>query len=89
VNVTGDIPKGVLLSAYKGTDGTIVVVAIDSTSTAATVPITISGGTAPATLTPWVTSASDNLKSKEAVTVSGGTFTATLAGKTVTTFVGK
>jgi glucuronoarabinoxylan endo-1,4-beta-xylanase len=53
------------------------------------VPISISGGTAPATLTPWVTSASDNLASKTAVTVSSGSFTATLAATTVTTFVGK
>jgi glucuronoarabinoxylan endo-1,4-beta-xylanase len=89
VNITGDITKGVLLSAYKGADGTLVVVAIDSTSTAATVPVTIAGGTAPASLVPWVTSATDNLKSGAAVTVSGNTFTATLAGKTVTTFVGK
>jgi glucuronoarabinoxylan endo-1,4-beta-xylanase len=89
VNITGDIPAGVLLSAYKGTDGTFVVVAIDSTSASATIPITLAGGTAPASLTPWVTSATDNLVSKAAVSVSGNTFTATLAGKTVTTFVGK
>ena len=89
VNITGDIPKGVLLSAYKGTDGAVVVVAIDSTSAPATVPITIAGGTSPASLTPWVTSATDNLKSGVAVSVTGNTFVATLAGKTVTTFVGK
>jgi O-glycosyl hydrolase len=64
-------------------------VAIDSISTAATVPITIAGGTAPTSLTPWVTSATDNLKSGAAVTVIAGTFTVTLAGKTVTTFVSK
>jgi O-glycosyl hydrolase len=40
-------------------------------------------------MTPWVTSANDNLKSKDAVSVSNGAFTATLASKTVTTFVGK
>jgi glucuronoarabinoxylan endo-1,4-beta-xylanase len=89
VDVTGSIPTDVLLSAYKGTDGTVVVVAINKGTAAADVPITIAGGTAPASCTPNVTSASDNLAAKSAVTVSGGTFTAALAGTTVTTFVCK
>jgi glucuronoarabinoxylan endo-1,4-beta-xylanase len=89
VDITGNVPADVLLTAYKGPDGTLVVVAINKGSAAASVPIVIAGGTAPATLTPWVTSESDNLASKTAVTVSGGSFTAALASKTVTTFVGK
>ena len=89
MDVTGSVPADVLLSAYKGTDGTVVVVAINKGTASATVPISIAGGTAPASMTPWVTSSSDNLASKTAVAVSGGSFTATLAGKTVTTFVGK
>jgi glucuronoarabinoxylan endo-1,4-beta-xylanase len=89
IDITGDISKDVLLSAYKGADGTVVVVAINKGTASATVPITISGGTAPSSVTPWVTSADDNLVAKTAITVSGGIFTATLASKTVTTFVGK
>jgi len=89
VDVTGSIPANVLLSAYKGTDGTVVVVAINKGTAAATVPIAISGGTAPASCTPNVTSSADNLVAKTAVTVTGGTLTASLAGTTVTTFVCK
>jgi O-glycosyl hydrolase len=90
VEVTGSIPANVLLSAYKGTDGTVVVVAINNGSSSATVPITISGGTTtPASMTPTVTSLTDNLASGTAVTVTGGSFTASLASMTVTTFVGK
>lgn len=89
VDITGNVLANVLLTAYKGTDGTVVVVAINKGTAAATVPISISGGTAPASLTPWVTTATDNLASKTAVTVSGGSFTATLGAATVTTFVGK
>jgi glucuronoarabinoxylan endo-1,4-beta-xylanase len=89
VDITGSIPANVLLSAYKGTDGTVVIVAINKGTAAASVPITIAGGTAPASLTPSVTSASDNLAAKAAVTVSSGTFTAALAATSVTTFVGK
>ena len=89
VDVTGAIPSDLLLSAYKGSDGTVVVVAINKGTSAIEVPIGISGGTAPTSLVPWLTSASDNLKSQTAVSVSDGSFTATLAGMTVTTFVGK
>jgi len=86
VGITGEIPANVLLSAYSG-DGHVVVVAINKGNAAAEVPITIAGGTAPTSMTPWVTSASDNLASKTAVTVTGGVFTASLAATTVTTFV--
>jgi glucuronoarabinoxylan endo-1,4-beta-xylanase len=89
VDISGSVPADLQLTAFKATDGTVVVVAINKGTASATLPITIAGGTAPASLTPWVTSASDNLASKAAVAVSGGSFTATLASKTVTTFVGK
>jgi glucuronoarabinoxylan endo-1,4-beta-xylanase len=89
VDISGAVPKDVLLSAYKGADGTVVVVAINKGTVSATVPITIAGGTAPTSLTPWVTSATDDCKSGAAVTVTGGILTATLAAMTVTTFVGK
>ncbi len=90
VDVTGNSNADVLLSAFKSpTDGTVVVVAINKGAAAATLPITISGGTAPASLTPNVTSATDNLKAGTAVPVTGGIFMAALPSKTVTTFVGK
>ena len=89
VDVTGNSNANLLLSAFKGTDGTVVVVAVNKGTSAATVPITIAGGTAPASCTPNVTSSSANLAAGTAVTVTGGTFTASLAATTVTTFVCK
>jgi len=88
VDITG-APSGVLASAYKGPDGTVVIVAINKNTSAVSLPITIAGGTAPAMMTPWVTSSTDNLISKTAVAVTGGSFTAALGATTVTTFVGK
>ena len=88
VDIAGNIPDSVLVSAYKG-NSTVVIVAINKGSSSKTVPISISGGTAPTSFTPWVTSESDNLASKDKLTVSNGVLTVTLAGKTVTTFVGK
>jgi O-glycosyl hydrolase len=89
VDITGEIPTNVLLTAYKGTGSKVVIVAINKGTASATVPITITGGTAPASMTPIVTSSSENWASKTALPVSGGAFTATLAGTTVTTFVGQ
>ena len=66
VDVTGNANADLLLSAYKGSDGTVVVVAINKGTSSVTVPISIAGGTAPASMTPWVTSSSDNLASKTA-----------------------
>jgi len=89
VDITAGPSADVLLSAFKGPDGTVVVVAINKGAAAASFPISITGGTAPATVTPWVTSATDNLASKTAIPVTAGSFTAALASMTVTTFVGK
>ena len=50
------------------------------------VPIT---GAAPCKMTPYVTSASDDLAAKSDVTVNAAWFAAALAGQSVTTFVDK
>jgi glucuronoarabinoxylan endo-1,4-beta-xylanase len=89
VEVTGEFPKDVLISAYKNSS-TVVVVVINK-GAAANVPITVGGGTAPASFIPYVTSGTqnENWSAKSAVSVSGGTLTAALVAKSVTTFVGK
>lgn len=87
---TADASKDVLISAYKSEDGkTVVIVAINKGTGAASPKIGFAGGTAPTSCTPTVTSASDNLKDGTAVTVADGVLTASLASKTVTTYVCK
>jgi glucuronoarabinoxylan endo-1,4-beta-xylanase len=88
VEVAGGVPSDVLLSAYKGNDGTVALVAINKVATESKFSIAIAGGT-PTSCTPNVTSKDDNLKAGTAVPVSDGKFTATLIGKSVTTFVCK
>jgi O-glycosyl hydrolase len=88
VDITGNSDTNLLISAYTGSS-TVVVVAINKGSSDVTVPISIAGGTAPASCTPNVTSSSANLTAGTAVTVTGGSFTASLPGTTVTTFVCK
>lgn len=89
VSTSGTTPSGVRVSAYTNpADGTVVVVAINSNATPAPLSLFVSGS-APCTMTPWVTSATDNLTAKTAVAVSNGRLSASLAAKSVTTFVGK
>jgi glucuronoarabinoxylan endo-1,4-beta-xylanase len=88
VEVAGNSDANVLLSAFKGSDA-MVVVAINKGTTAASVPISITGGTAPSSCTPNVTSANAKLEAGNAVPVTGGTFTAALGGTSVTSFVCK
>jgi glucuronoarabinoxylan endo-1,4-beta-xylanase len=88
VSTSGTAPSGVLLSAYKNpADGTVAVVAINSNTSATPVSVYVSGSV-PCTITPWVTSATDNLASQTPITVSNARFSATLAAQSVTTFVG-
>jgi glucuronoarabinoxylan endo-1,4-beta-xylanase len=88
VDVGGSVPANVLMTAYKGTDSTVVIVAINKGSAEAKFSIAIAGGT-PASCTPNVTSKDADLKAGTAVTVTDGSFSASLGGTSVTTFVCK
>lgn len=89
VSTAGAAPSGVLLSAYSSpTDGTVVVVAINNNNSATPLSVFLSGA-APCTVTPWVTSATDNLAGKSPIPITDARFTATLGARSVTTFVGK
>ncbi|HYQ01879.1 MAG TPA: glycoside hydrolase family 30 beta sandwich domain-containing protein [Polyangiaceae bacterium] len=89
VSTSGTVPSGVLLTAYKNpSDGTVVLVAINNNAAATPVSLYLSGAV-PCSVTPWVTSATDNLASKSPLTISNARFSATLDAQSVTTFVGK
>ncbi len=88
VAMTGKAPDKVLLAAFTGNGGKVVIVAINETTAAVTVPITISGGTVPASFKPVVTAEGNkNWSEGSAVTVTGGVLTAQLEKMSVTTFV--
>jgi glucuronoarabinoxylan endo-1,4-beta-xylanase len=88
VTLSGNDNADLQMSAYKSADGaTVVIVAINKGSAAASPKIGFAGGTAPASCTPHVTSAADNLKAGTAVAVAEGALTASLPSKTVTTYV--
>ncbi|WP_437624179.1 glycoside hydrolase family 30 beta sandwich domain-containing protein [Sorangium sp. So ce1151] len=52
VAVTGVFPEKVLVSAYTNDSGKVVVVAINETTSAQTVPLAFAGGTAPSAIAP-------------------------------------
>ena len=87
VRVAGPSPAKVLVSAYKGDAGEVVIVAINETEAAVEVPIAITGGTAPATMVPHVTSAAGNWVAGTAVAVTAGSLPASLPAMSITTFV--
>jgi glucuronoarabinoxylan endo-1,4-beta-xylanase len=90
VDVSGPVPSGVSVIAFQNpADNTIAVVAINTNTGSTTLPLFVSGMAWPAQVTPWVTSASNDLASQTAVPVSAARFSASLAAESVTTFVGK
>jgi glucuronoarabinoxylan endo-1,4-beta-xylanase len=90
IDVSGAVPSGVQVVAFTNpSDGTIVVVAINTNSSATPLPLAIAGTKTPAQLTPWVTSANSDLAQQTAVSLPSGSATLSLAAQSVTTFVGK
>jgi O-glycosyl hydrolase len=87
VRVAGPSPADVMVSGYLGDNGEVVIVAINETAAPVDVPIAISGGTAPAAMVPYVTSASDNWAEGAPVAVADGSLPASLPAMSVTTFV--
>jgi glucuronoarabinoxylan endo-1,4-beta-xylanase len=69
-------------------DGTVSIVVVNGGG-AANVSFFVAGTAWPASVTPYVTTSSSKLAAGSAISVSGGRFSASLAGQSVTTFVGK
>ena len=69
-------------------DGTVAIVVVNGGG-AANVSFFVAGTAWPASVTPYVTTTSSKLAAGTAISVSGGRFSASLAGQSVTTFVGK
>ncbi|HSY22904.1 MAG TPA: cellulose binding domain-containing protein [Polyangiaceae bacterium] len=87
---TTHVPSGVSVIAFSNAaDNTTVIVAINTNTASATVPLFVGGAEWPAQVTPWVTSSSASLASQTSIPLTGARFSATLAAQSVTTFVGK
>ena len=70
-------------------DDTVVVVAVNTGTSAIDVPITINGGTAPASMSTWVTTDSQDMEPSDDAPITDGIFTASLPATSVKTFRGQ
>lgn len=89
VSILGAPPSVQMVPFLDPVDGTVVIVALNSGSGVQQVSFFVSGAAWPATVTPYVTSASSNLAPGPTIPVSAGRFSASLGGQSITTFVGK
>jgi O-glycosyl hydrolase len=77
------------LTAFKNTDGSVAVVALNTAASADPITYSLSGTGIPngATVTPYLTNASSDTAAQVASTVSGGAFTATIPARSLVTYV--
>jgi len=85
-NPSGSVP--LVVAFTNPPDGTVVIVVVNGGG-AANVNFFVAGSAWPASVTPYVTTTSSKLAAGSPITVSAGRFAASLAGQSVTTFVGK
>jgi O-glycosyl hydrolase len=77
------------LAAFKNTDGTVAIVALNTGSSADPITYSLSGTGTPngATVTPWLTNSANNVAAQSPLTVSGGAFTASIPARSLVTYV--
>ena len=89
IDATHKPQSGVSVSAYQHrTGGNLVIVGTNYTSSAIAQTFTINHAPTFTTVTPYITSATQNIQAQAAQSVSGNSFTYTLPAESVTTFVG-
>ena len=77
------------LAAFKNTDGTVAVVALNTGTSADPVTYSVSGTGTPngATVTPYLTNGSSNVAAQATTSVSGGSFSATIPARSLVSYV--
>jgi glucuronoarabinoxylan endo-1,4-beta-xylanase len=89
VAVTGAPSSVQIVPFVSPADGTTVIVALNSGSSAVQASFFVGGSSWPASVIPYVTSASSNLAPGTALPVTDARFSGSLAAQSITTFVGK
>lgn len=86
VDATATPATNLYVSAYTG-DGKVVIVAVNTGSSAVNQKFTVQGGSV-AELATYQTASGKNMVAGSAVSVSGGSFTTNIPAQSITTFVG-
>jgi O-glycosyl hydrolase len=81
--------SSVPIAAFKNTNGTVAIVALNNLSSADTITYSLSGTGTPngATVTPHLTNSSNDIAAQAATSVNGGAFTATIPARSLVTYV--
>jgi O-glycosyl hydrolase len=76
------------LSAFKNTDGTIAIVALNTASSADTIGYSLAGtGISNGTVAPYLTNSANSIAAQAATSVSNGSFTAAIPARSLVTYV--
>ncbi len=86
IEATANPASNVYVSAYRGGNSTIVIVAINKGTSAVSQQFTLANSTA-SSVTSWLTDATRNVAPQGTTSVSNGSLTVTLPARSVTTFV--
>ncbi len=86
VDATANPASNVYVSAYRGDDSTIVIVAVNKGSSSVNQQFTLANSNA-TSASSWITDGSRNVAHQGTTAVSGGTLNVTLPARSVTTFV--
>lgn len=88
ISATANPVSGVYVTAYKDpSTGNFAIVAMNNSSAGQSVTYTLNGFS-PSSVTPFTTSATQNLAEGAKIALSGSSFTGTIAANSITTFVG-
>ena len=75
------------LTAFKNTNGSVAIVALNTAQTADPITYSLSGVGSGTAVTPYLTNASSDTAAQAAIPVSGGAFTATIPARSLVTYV--
>ncbi|WP_440069596.1 cellulose binding domain-containing protein [Streptosporangium sp. OZ121] len=87
VDATANPASNVYVSAYRGGDSSIVIVAVNKGTSAVSQQFTVANSTGSSSVSSWLTDASRNVAPQGATTMSNGSLTVTLPARSVMTFV--
>ncbi len=87
VDATANPASNVYVSAYRGGDSSVVIVAVNKGTSAVSQQFTVANSTGSSSVSSWLTDASRNVAPQGATTMSNGSLTVTLPARSVMTFV--
>jgi glucuronoarabinoxylan endo-1,4-beta-xylanase len=76
----------VKVAAFRNTDGSLAVVALNTTRSAVSVPVTLRGTNIGDQATPHLTNGSNTIAAQTAITIVNGSFTSTIPTRSLVTY---